>query len=76
MDDTALLETVREAEPATIETIARTLDADSDAIETRLAELESAGRVERHEGEWRLARDPRLDTSVERVTDRLGRERR
>ncbi|MDL5361940.1 hypothetical protein [Halalkalicoccus sp. NIPERK01] len=76
MDDTALLEAVREADPATGERIAHALDADPAAVEARLEELKGAGRVAHEAGEWRLARDPRLDSSVERMADRLGRERR
>lgn len=76
MDETALLAAVRETDPATVEAVADRLDADPDAVESRLETLESAGRVTRDDGEWRLARDPRLDSSVEQMTDRLGRERR
>lgn len=76
MDDTAVLEAVREADPATTEGIAHLLDGEPDAVAERLSELESAGRLERAEAEWRIARDPRLDSSVERMTDRLGRERK
>lgn len=75
MDDTAILEAVRDAERATTDGLADRLDTDPDSLEGRLAALESAGRVERADGEWRLARDPRLDSSVDRMSDRLGRER-
>lgn len=74
MDD-ALGEAIREADPATTERIARRLGDNPDAIGNRLAELESAGRVEYDGNEWHLARDPRLDSSVERMNGRLGRER-
>lgn len=74
MDDTALLEAVRDADPATIGEIARTLGDEPDAVGERLSELASAGRVERDGDVWRIAGDPRLDGSVEHMADRLGRE--
>lgn len=76
MDDTALLEAVRKADPATNERIAHALDADPAIVKARLKDLKGAERVTHEAGEWRLARDPRLDSSVDRMTDRLGRERR
>ncbi|KYH27721.1 hypothetical protein HAPAU_03890 [Halalkalicoccus paucihalophilus] len=76
MDDAALFDAIGEADPATAERIASLLGDDPDDVGERLAELESAGRVTHGEGGWRLARDPRLDSSVERMVDRLGRERR
>lgn len=75
MDDTELLAAVREVGPATVERIAVLLGADPDAVAERLAGLESTGRVERDGNEWRVERDPRLDDSVERMQERLGRER-
>lgn len=75
MDDTALLAAVREADPATVETIARVLDTGIETTRERLAELESAGRVERSADEWAIARDPRIDASAERIRKRLDRER-
>lgn len=75
MDDTELLAAVREVGPATVERIAVLLETDPDAVAERLAGLESAGRVERDGDEWRVERDPRLDDSVERMQERLGRER-
>ncbi|MCH7659676.1 MAG: winged helix-turn-helix domain-containing protein [Euryarchaeota archaeon] len=74
MDDTALLEAIRDSERATTAAIARRLDADAGAVARRLSELRSEGRVEREDDGWRLARDPRLDDSVERMRDRLGKE--
>lgn len=76
MDDTAILDAVREADPATAETVAERLDADPAVVEARLGALASAGRVAREDDGWRLARDPRLDSSAERMADRLGSERR
>ncbi|MEM4781259.1 MAG: MarR family transcriptional regulator [Halalkalicoccus sp.] len=76
MNDTTILETVREAEGATTAELADRLGRHPEAIGKRLAALESAGRIERTDGKWRLARDPRLGSSVERMRDRLGRERR
>ncbi|MFC6905007.1 hypothetical protein [Halalkalicoccus tibetensis] len=74
MDDTALLEALREVDPATTEGIARGLGADPDAVDERLSELESIDRVERDGDEWRIAGDSRLDSSVEHMADRLGSE--
>lgn len=74
MDAAAVLEAVRDADPATTGEIARALGSEPDAVEERLSELASAGRLGRGGGEWRLARDPRLDGSVEHMADRLGRE--
>lgn len=76
MDEAALLDAIDEADPATAERIACLLGDDPDDVGERLAGLESAGRITREGGEWRLACDPRLDSSVERMADRLGRERR
>lgn len=106
MDDTAVLEAVRDSEPATVERIAERLPEriPTEAVRERLAALAEAGRVERVcEGErereptggsesecesgngtaskseaetWSIARDPRIDESIDRMTDRLGRERR
>lgn len=74
MDDTALLEAVRDADPATTGEIARGLEDEPATVGERLSELASAGRVERDREEWRIAHDPRLDGSVEHMVDRLGRE--
>jgi DNA-binding IclR family transcriptional regulator len=76
MDGTALLEVLRDSERATTDEIARRLDADAATVERRLSELRSEGRVEREGDEWRLARDPRLDDSIERMRDRLEKENR
>lgn len=70
-----ILAAVREADPATAESIAALLDADPEAVDGRLADLESAGRLAREDVEWRLARDPRLDASIGHVRERLDRER-
>ncbi len=74
--DAVLLEALRDHGPATSERIAHALGADPDTVAQRLAELESAGRVERTGEGWHLARDPRLDDGIERMRERLGRDRR
>ncbi|ADJ16222.1 MarR family transcriptional regulator [Halalkalicoccus jeotgali] len=76
MDDTALLAALGEVEPASAGRIAAVLGAEHAAVAGRLEDLERAGRVRREDGEWRLAEDPRLDSSAEQMADRLGRERR
>lgn len=81
MDDADVLEALRECAPATTERIAERLSAPVDAVDDRLAALEEDGRVERDEegaGDvgWTIARDSRLEESVDRMRDRLGRERR
>lgn len=81
MDDADLLEALRECAPATTDRIAERLSAPVDVVDDRLAVLEEDGRVERErEGagdrEWTIVRDPRLEESVDRMSDRLGRERR
>lgn len=80
MDDTELLVAVRDSDPATTDEITTRLDADSDTVRRKLSELEAAGRVTREgegEGEgWRLARDPRLDSSMDHVRKRLDSEKR
>lgn len=82
MDDADVLEAVRESAPATADRIADRLSAPVDAVEERLAALEEDGRVEREDENedgdrtWTVARDPRLEESVDRMSDRLGRERR
>lgn len=81
MDDADVLEALRECAPATTERIAERLSAPVDAVDDRLAALEEDGRVEREgegadDGKWTTARDPRLEESVDRMRDRLGRERR
>ncbi|WP_122089635.1 hypothetical protein [Halalkalicoccus subterraneus] len=76
MDDTAILTAVREADPATTGRIADLLDGAPAAVGDRLADLESAGRVEHEEGKWRLSKDPRLDSSIGHARERLERERR
>ena len=78
MDDTELIVAVRDSDPATTDEITTRLDADSDTVRRKLSELEAAGRVTREgEGEgWRLARDPRLDSSMDHVRKRLDSEKR
>lgn len=83
MDDADVLEALRECDRATTERIADRLSVPADAVDDRLAALEEDGRVEREreggngsDGEWAVARDPRLEESVDRMRDRLGRERR
>lgn len=76
MDDTAILAAVREADPATTERVADLLERDPTTVGDRLADLESAGRVACEDDEWRLSRDPRLDSSIEHARERLERERR
>lgn len=76
MDDADVLEAVRECDPATAERIADRLSISPGTARERLGALEEGGRIERDDGAWTIARDPRLDESVERMTDRLGRERR
>lgn len=85
MDDADVLEALRECTPATTDRIAERLSAPVDVVDDRLAVLEEDGRVEREreregegagDGEWTIVRDPRLEESVDRMSDRLGRERR
>lgn len=81
MDDADVLEALRECAPATTDRIAERLSAPVDVVDDRLAVLEEDGRVEREregagDGEWTIVRDPRLEESVDRMSDRLGRERR
>lgn len=82
MNDADVLEALRARAPATAERIADRLSAPVDAVDERLARLEEDGRVEResaedaNDGEWTVVRDPRLEESVDRMRDRLGRERR
>lgn len=87
MDDADVLEALRECAPATTDRIAERLSAPVDVVNDRLAVLEEDGRVEREreraregegtgDGEWTIVRDPRLEESVDRMSDRLGRERR
>lgn len=83
MDDADVLEALRECAPATTDRIAERLSAPVDVVDDRLAVLEEDGRVEREReregtggGEWTIVRDPRLEESVDRMSDRLGRERR
>lgn len=86
MDDADVLEALHECAPPTTERIAERLSAPMDAVDERLARLEEDGRVERErkgeaeganaDDEWTIARDPRLEESVDRMSDRLGRERR
>lgn len=83
VDDTAVLEAVRECDPATTEAVADRLSIPVAAAADALESLAADGRVERDGGDegegererWRIARDPRIDESVERMADRLGRER-
>jgi predicted transcriptional regulator len=76
MDDTTVLAVVRESDPATTNEIAVRLDADFDTVERRLLDLESIGRIEREGELWRLTRDPRLDSSISYMQDRLDGEKR
>lgn len=76
MDDTELLVAVRDSNPATTDEITTRLDADSDTVRQKLSELEAAGRVTREGEGWRLARDPRLDSSMDHVRKRLDSEKR
>jgi predicted ArsR family transcriptional regulator len=84
MDDADVLEAVRDCDRATTERIADRLSAPVETARERLAALEADGRIERADGgdenegdeRWTLARDPRIDESVDRMADRLGRERR
>lgn len=90
MDDADVLAAVRDRDPATTERIADRLSIPPEAARERLAALEADGRIERAGGgdgggsgsddaedeQWALARDPRIDESVDRMADRLGRERR
>lgn len=81
MDDADVLEALRECAPATTDRIAERLSAPVDVVDDRLAVLEEDGHVERERegaggGEWTIVRDPRLEESVDRMSDRLGRERR
>lgn len=75
MDEAAILEAIRETEPATTEAVAAALGIDPETARERLAALETAGRIECEDRAWAVARDPRLDESIERMTDRLERER-
>lgn len=76
MDDTTVLEAVRKSDPTTTEAIAHTLSADAELVEKRLDQLESSERIEYVDGEWRLARDPRLDESISHMQERVNREKR
>jgi predicted transcriptional regulator len=76
MDDTTLLTAVRDSDPATTDEIAARLDANFDTIERRLLVLESTGRIEREGELWRLTRDPRLDSSIGHIRERLDGEKR
>jgi predicted ArsR family transcriptional regulator len=83
VDDTAVLEAVRECDPATAGAVADRLSIPVAAAADALDSLAADGRLERDGGDegegererWRIARDPRIDESVERMADRLGRER-
>lgn len=75
MDDAAILEAIRDAEPATTGAVAAALGVDPETIRERLAALETTGRIERENEEWGLTRDPKIDESIKRITDRLDRER-
>ncbi|WP_336345437.1 winged helix-turn-helix domain-containing protein [Halalkalicoccus ordinarius] len=82
MDDADVLEAVRDCDPATAKRIADRLSISPETVHERLATLEEDGRIERaddgdgDDGRWTVTRDPRIDESVDRMTDRLGRERR